>query len=136
MKVIIVGCNRAEIITIKAINQNKHFLESRGQLYKVAPDALTRMRIIKDGEEEDSEEVVVYRENSIRPYHPRGVPHDQERILAEIDEHKLMGPDPSPLGRVRPWISEARGAYNTLLPMLPMALSVVILAWALLKGGS
>lgn len=136
MKVIIVGCNRAEIVTIKAMNQNKHFLESRGQLYKVAPDALTRMRIIKDGKEEDSEEVVIYRENSIRPYHAHGVPHDQERILAEIDEHKLMGPDPSPLGRVRPWISEARKNYNLIVPMLPMALAVVILAWALLKGGS
>ena len=136
MKVIIIGCNRAEIIQIKAMNQNKHFLESRGQLYKVAPDALTRMRIIKDGREEDSDEVVIYRENSIEPYHSHGVPHDQERILAEIDEHKLMGPDPSPLGRVTPWIREARNSYNTLLPMIPAAVAMVILAWALLKGGA
>lgn len=135
MKVIIIGCNRAEIIPIKTMNQNKHFLESRGQLYKVAPDALTRMRIIKDGKEEDSEEVVIYRENSIIPYHSHGVPHDQERILAEIDEHKLMGPEPSPLGRAMPWIKEARGAWGSLVPMLPAAGAVIILAWALLTGG-
>ena len=136
MKVIIVGCNRAEIIPIKVANQNKHFLESRGQLYKVAPDALTRMRMIKDGREEDSEEVLVYRENSITPYHSHGVPHDQERILAEIDEHKLMGSDPSPLGRSIAWIKEARSTWGTVAPMLPAALAVVILAWALLKGGA
>lgn len=136
MKVIIIGCNRAEIVTIKTMNQNKHFLESRGQLYKVAPDALTRMRIIKDGKEEDSEEVVIYRENSIVPYHSHGVPHDQERILAEIDEHKLMGPDPSPLGRVRPWIKEARSSWTALAPMIPAIGAVIILAWAMLKGGA
>lgn len=136
MKVIIIGCNRAEIIPIKVANQNKHFLESRAQLYKIAPDALTRMRIIKDGKEEDSEEVLVFRENSIAPYHSHGVPHDPEGILSEIDEHKLLGPDPSPLGRSIAWIKEARSTWGTVAPMLPAALAVVILAWALLKGGA
>ena len=34
------------------------------------------------------------------------------------------------------WIREARTTWGALTPILPAALALIILAWALLKGGA
>lgn len=133
MKVIIIGSNRAEIIDVKISDLDKHFIQSRGQLYKVWPDALTRMRIVKDGEEFESDEAIIYKENAICPYHPRGVPHDKDRILAEIDEHKLVGDGIGGIfGRFSFIIKSARSTWKSAAPLIPVAGALIILAWAMM----
>lgn len=136
MMVIIIGANRAELYKVKANEQDKHFIQSKGQLYKVYPDGLRRMRIYgADGKEKDSEEVLVYPENGIVPYKPTTTPYDADRILAEIDGHKeargmggLLGPTA--------YIKAGVDMWKQIRPILPMLIAVVVVAYAFVSGRS
>lgn len=131
MIIIIIGTNRAEQCKVKMRDLDKHFFQTRGQLYKVYPDGLTRMRIVDaDGYEQESEEVLVYAENSIEPYHPRSVSYSQDRILAEIDEHKLMTKGTSP-GRLL--IHKAMGIMREIVPYFGLILAGIVVLWGMIS---
>ena len=133
MKVIIIGSNRAELCKVPIKDLDKHFFMTRRQLYKVYPDGLTRMRVYdRDGIEKESEEVIVYSENAIVPYHPRHVDYSQDRILAEIDEHKLMGSTKS-IFPYRVYFTTARNIWREIGPMFPIIVAGIVLAYALLQ---
>lgn len=132
MMVIIIGSNRAEMCKVPVKDLNRHFYMTRGQLYKVYPDGLTRMRIIDaDGRERESEEVIVYSENSIAPYHCRHVSYDKDRILAEIDEHKLMGAQKT-IWPYRVYFTQAKSIWRELAPVFPMLVAGIVLLYAFL----
>ena len=98
MKVYIFGRNRAEIGKIKLKDVEKHFYTSRRQLYIVRPDNLTRVFLNKYGHPEGDDEIIVYKENALIPYHPRNGCYYDWKIMAEIDEHKIMlQPKKSPI---------------------------------------
>lgn len=131
--VIIIGRNRAELCKVPVKDLDKHFFMTRRQLYKVYPDGLSRMRIYDaDGNEQESEEVIVYSENAIVPYHPLHVDYSPDRQLAEIDEHKLMGSTGSTVWPYRIYFTEARNAWRQIGPMFPLIVAGVILLYALL----
>lgn len=131
MIIIIIGTNRAEQCTVKMRDLDKHFFQTRGQLYKVYPDGLTRMRIVDaDGYEQESEEVLVYAENAIEPYHPRHVDYSQDRILAEIDEHKLMTKGTSP-GRLL--IHKVLGIMRDIVPYFGLILAGIVVLWGMIS---
>ena len=88
MMMIILGRNRAELSTIKAADYDKHFFQERKQAYRMFPDGFTRMRIYKDGIEQESEEVYVYAENGIVPRVTHGLDYSAEAIMSDIDFHK------------------------------------------------
>ena len=132
MMVIIIGSNRAELCEVPVKDLGKHFFMSRGQLYKVYPDGLSRMRVYDEGGvEQESEEVIVYAENAIVPYHPRHVCYDPDRILAEIDEHKLMGARRT-VFPYRIYFTEAKNIWRDIAPMFPLIVGGLVLLWALL----
>lgn len=133
MMVIIIGCNRAEICKVKVSDLDRHFYCSRGQLYKVYPDGLTRMRITAvDGKVSD-DEVVVFAENCRYPYHTRGLDYTLDTILREIDQHKLMQPH-GLLTKYRVWFTRAGKVWRAVLPFMGLIISAVIVIWAFLSG--
>ena len=90
MKVIIIGRNRVEMGTVKTRDLNKHYYMTHNQLYKVYPDGLTRCKIMKYGRTAGDDEIITYKENAVKPYHPHDQIYTAARLIAEIDEHKLM----------------------------------------------
>lgn len=134
MMVIIVGANRAELYKVKTSEQGKHFIQSKGQLYKVYPDGLRRMRVYgADGKEKESEEVLVYSENSIVPYKPGTTPYTADRILAEIDGHKEARGMGGILGPAA-YIKAGADMWRGIRPMLPMIIAVIVVAYAFISG--
>ena len=134
MMVIVIGSNRAELCEVPVKDLDKHFFMTRGQLYKVYPDGLSRMRVYDaDGVEQESEEVIVYAENAIVPYHPRHVSYDPDRILAEIDEHKLMGSRKT-VFPYRIYFTEAKSLWREISPLVPFIIAGLVLAYAFIAG--
>lgn len=90
MQIHIIGHNRAELCKIKNRDVEKHFFTSRRMLFKVYADGLTRCIRTEHGHKKSDEEIIIFKENAIKPYHPRRVAYDDWKICAEIDEHKKM----------------------------------------------
>lgn len=90
MQVHVIGRNRAEICKVKNKDVEKHFFSSRRMLFKVYADGLTRCIVTKYGHWKMDEEIIIYKENAIIPYHPKNVCYADWKICAEIDEHKKM----------------------------------------------
>ena len=104
MQVIIIGQNRAEFCNVKKNDKEKHFFMTRKQLYRVYPDGLTRMKVTRFGIEDESDEVIVYKENEIVPYHTRGLDYSANRFVFVIDEHKLLTSG-SWFNKAKPWFT-------------------------------
>ena len=93
MMVIITGENRVEICVPNRKQEGLHFFKTRNQLYKIFPDGLRRMRIFDyDGKEIGSEESIIFRENCTRPYDMMDVDYSMDRLLSDVDRHKMMRP--------------------------------------------
>lgn len=93
MMVIIIGDNRAEYCTLTKKQEGLHFFKTRNQLYKVFPDGLKRCRIFDyDGLEIKNEEVIIFRENDTHPYDECEVDYTMDRLLSDVDRHKMMRP--------------------------------------------
>ncbi len=128
MMLIIVGQNRVKFVKIKPKDYGKDFANADGQLYKVYPDGLTRVRWTDWRGNVHEDEAVIYLENSIVPYHPRAVDYSADRTLAQIDEHKLANGGKS----ADSVFKAASSMWRTLAPIAPMIIAGVILIWALL----
>lgn len=90
MQVHVIGRNRAEICKVKNKDTDKHYFMSRKMLFSVFPDNLTRCIITKYGRWKTDEEIIIYKENAIIPYHPKNGCFADWKICAEIDEHKKL----------------------------------------------
>lgn len=133
MMVIIIGCNRAEMCKVRTVDLDRHFYQSRNQLYKVYPDGLSRIRIVEAGKKEVDDEVVVFAENCRYPYHARGLDYSLDTILREIDQHKLMQPH-GLLAKYKIWFGRVGSVWRQIVPWMGLMITGVIVAWAFLTG--
>ena len=126
---IIVGKNRLEYCKIKKKDVIKHFFVTRQQLYKIYPDGLIPMDIYHDGAYLRTESVTIFEENGICPYHTMyPEQYEQDVILVNIDEHKLMSPRRSKL-------SALSGALNNkhLKNAIPWIITAAVIGYAFLS---
>ena len=130
MMVIIIGKNRVEFCTVKKKDLSKHFYTTRGQLYKVFPDALRPMEIYKNGAWVRSESVIVFEENGTTPYKCRYEgDYQMDAILASIDEHKIMSQ------KTKPFFSWTKGGnFKEIMNNLPMLIVGAVIIIALVGG--
>lgn len=111
MMVIITGENRVEICVPTRKQEGLHFFKTRGQLYRIFPNCLSRVRIFDyDGLEVASEEGIIFRENDIVPYDTMDFDYSMDRLLSDVDRHKLM--NPSKLGSPRLWFSNVKTIWD------------------------
>ena len=111
MMVIITGENRVEICVPNRKQEGLHFFKTRGQLYRIFPNCLSRVRIFDyDGLEVGSEECIIYRENDIVPYDTMDFDYSMDRLLSDVDRHKLM--NPSKLGTPKLWFSNVKSIWD------------------------
>ncbi|MBQ1293224.1 MAG: hypothetical protein IIY21_04255 [Clostridiales bacterium] len=116
MMVIITGENRVEICVPNRRQEGLHFFKTRNQLYKIFPDGLRRVRIFDyGGKEIGSEEGIIFAENCTRPYDEMNIDYSMDRLLSDVDRHKMMRPTNS-LGFNKDkaiWFANAaRGLFN------------------------
>ena len=91
MMVIITGENRVEICIPNRKQEGLHFFKTRNQLYKIFPDGLRRIRIFDyGGKEIESQEGIIFAENCIRPYDEMNIDYSMDRLLSDVDRHKMM----------------------------------------------
>lgn len=133
MKVIITGVNRVEFCDIKRQDLDKRFFLTRGELYFIPTNGLVRMRKIDYGKERESEEVIVYEENSITPYDTCGLNYEMDLMLADIDRYKMMT-NYSWFKSVKPWF-ETTGIQLWKLATSGGGIALIVLIWAFLSGG-
>lgn len=111
MMVIITGENRVEICVPTRKQEGLHFFKTRGQLYRIFPNCLSRVRIFDyDGLEVASEEGIIFRENDIVPYDTMDFDYSMDRLLSDVDRHKLM--NPTKLGGSRLWFSNVKTIWD------------------------
>ena len=111
MMVIITGENRVEICIPNKKQEGLHFFKTRNQLYRIFPNGLMRVRLFDyDGMEVGSEEGIIYRENDIVPYDTMDLDYTMDRLLSDVDRHKLM--NPSKLGTPKLWFSNVKSIWD------------------------
>lgn len=133
MKAIILGWNRAEVIEIKTKDFDKHFLESRHQCYRIFPDGLTRMRVYKNGVEQESDEVIVFAENGTIPHNTQGLDYNNLALKTDVDLHKDARSDNSPFGRFKFWADTGSSIWKSVAPYLSLIIAGIIVAYAFLS---
>jgi len=133
MKAIILGWNRAEVIEIKTKDFDKHFLESRHQCYRIFPDGLTRMRVYKNGIEQESDEVIVFAENGTTPHNTQGLDYNNLALKTDVDLHKDARSDNSPFGRFKFWADTGSSIWKSVAPYLGLIIAGMIVAYAFLS---
>lgn len=131
MRVIIIGWNRAEDTKIKDKDFDKHFFQERKQCYRIFPDGLTRMRIFKDGVEQESDEVIVFPENGIIPHLTRGLDYSPEAIKSDIDFHKNATATGF-MNRFKLFINASSSIYWGVAPYLGLIITGIIVGCAFL----
>lgn len=133
MRVLIKGCDAIEIIKVTGKNQAKHFIKTAGQLYKLYPDGLRRVRIYRRypvffSKTYETDEMICYDENRRVPHYPvEGVEYTQEKVLRDIDEHKIAGQH---LWSAKPYIKAASDIWKALTVGGGVLLAGIIILWA------
>lgn len=131
MMVIIIGENRVEYCKVKKQDEHLHFFQSRNQLYKLYPNGLTRTRIFDyDGLEVANEEAIIFYENETHPYDTHDIDYSMDRLLSDVDRHKMMLP--SKAGRKKLWASSVGMQIYKWLG-IPGIVAVLVVGWALLS---
>ena len=96
MMIIIMGKNRTEFCKPKNAKDvdRRRFYETRNMLYRAYINQFTRMRIKEFGQEVTTEEVIMYPENCIHAYVDRGIVITVDKMLADIDENRILTGNP------------------------------------------
>lgn len=84
-KICIIGANRYEEVEIKPKEFDKRWFDIRGGLYGLPPGQLKRMIVTEDGKPTYDEEVLIYPEDSIKPYDGKKEWFDLDTQLKAID---------------------------------------------------
>lgn len=109
MQIGIKGTDYIYLWNVKKNKQNKIFFRIKNQMYKVYPSELRRMRIKKYDEDAGTDAVIIFKEESIQPYHPVDMSYNQDDTLMDIDarkftyKSKLKGSIFSKFGSVGDW---------------------------------
>ena len=133
MKVILLGQNMAHIGEIKTKDLDKHFYQFRGQLYRIYPQGLTRMRIIIDGVETDSDEVYVFPENALVPHHPHDLDYSNKAIRRDIDIHKYVA-GKGAKNMFKYYVDTANSIWKGIAPFAGLIVAGIVVAWAFISG--
>jgi hypothetical protein len=119
---------------VRKKDQNKVFFRINGQIYKVYRSELRRLFDTKYGENAGTDDIIMYIDDAIQPYHPRGMNYDQDATLEDIDNRKLTykkrllgGGAIAKLGA---------GLSGAWWPLLVIAIFGGIVALAFLNGGA
>ena len=133
MIILIEGIDRSEFCKPKAKDVDKRrFFETRGMIYRVYPEQLTRVRIKKFGKQMGTDSMIVYPENCIHAVHERGIRITLDKMLADMDEYKIM--TGGTLGK-KPWGILSSETQNKLRPLFPFMVIGVVLLYAFLTNG-
>lgn len=130
--ILIIGTNRAEFCRPKKKDIDvKHFFVTRNQLYKVYPDMYVRCRRYYCDVDVGTDEFVVYPENGIRPHVQMGSYTNFDKLMMDIDEHKMgtHGINKKPFGLLN------SKTVSHLKDMLPFVIMGVVLGYAFLSNG-
>jgi len=132
MIVIISGVNRVEFCNVKKKTDfDRRFFMTRGQLYFVPSDGLTRMRIYAFGKERPSEACIAYRENEIIPYDTCGRDYCMDNLLADIDRYKEMT-DYGLFKNKKPWFT-TKGPEIWKFLTSGGGIAIIVLLWVFLS---
>lgn len=133
MRIIIEGINRTEFCKPKSKDiDRRRFFETHGMLYKAYPEQMTRLRLFEYGKEVGTDSAIVYQENCIRPTFERGTPTTVDKLLADVDEHKVMT---AGVISKRAWGSLTSKNKSAILQALPLVLMGAVLLWAFYENG-
>lgn len=125
--------NRTEFCKPKTKDvDRRRFFETRGQLYRAYPEQLTRMRIREFGIVTGTEEVIVYQENCIHPQIERGTMITPDKIMADIDENKIMT---SGIIEKKAWGVLTSKNTSKIISYLPLIMVGLVLFWAFASNG-
>lgn len=135
MQVIISGINRVEFCKVKKKKDfERRFFMTRGQLYFVPVNGLTRMHIIDYGKHRDSDAAIIYEENKIIPYDVRdNLEYKMDNLLPDIDRYKEMT-DYSWFKTNKPYIFQNASKLWQILTS-GGGIVVIVLAFVFLSGG-
>lgn len=134
MIVIVSGANRIEFCQIKKKSDfTRRFFMTRGQLYCVPPNGLTRMRIREFGKDRDTEAVIAYEENKIIPYDVKDIDYNMGNLLSDIDRYKEMT-NYSWFSSNKPWIVQSASTVWKYLTS-GGGIAILVLLWVFLSGG-
>ena len=128
MQIGIKGVDYIYLWNVKKNKQNKIFFRIKNQMYKVYPSELRRMRIKKYGEDFGTDAVIIFKEESIQPYHPIDMSYNQDDTLMDIDarkftyKNKLKGSIFSKFGNIG-------GAW---WPIIVIGVTIIVVALAFL----
>ena len=134
MMVIIVGNNRVEYCKVNKKDEGLHFFKTRGQLYKVYPNGLSRLRVFDyGGKQIADEEVIIFYENETTPYDTYEIDYTMDRLLSDVDRHKMMLPSRGGgFAKQRIWFTTAAINLYKLIG-LPGLIAGIVVVYALLK---
>lgn len=134
MQVIISGINRVEFCIVKKKKDfERRFFMTRGQLYFVPVNGLTRMHIIEYGKEKDSDAAIIYEENKIVPYDVKdNLEYKMDNLLPDIDRYKEMT-DYSWFKNNKPYIVQSMSKLWQLLTS-GGGIAVIVLAFVFIGG--
>ncbi len=138
MQAIIVGRNRVEICPLKKKDYEKWFFQHRGQTYLIIPENLVKLRYYdsKGLECKEPEEVIVFREGASVPYDIRPgceLAYYQDSVLAAIDIEKNTRKMKT---KGQGILQSATNAMNALYPIIGLLITVAVVGYAFLTGGS
>lgn len=135
MQVIISGINRVEFCKVtKKKDFERRFFMTRGQLYFVPVNGLTRMHITEFGKERDTDATIIYEENKIIPYDVRpNMEYSMDNLLMDIDRYKEMT-DYSWFKGNRPYIVQNLSKLWQILTS-GGGIVIIVLLYVFLTGG-
>lgn len=130
MQITIIGTDKVYLWKIKPKNKNKRFFKINNQMYKALRSELTRLYRKKYDEWAPTDEIIIFRENRIIPYHSNGTTsYAQDDLLAEIDAVKFAYRKKIGWGL---W-GKVSGSGGWLWPALVLGISAILVIGAFMK---
>lgn len=127
MQIGIKGTDYIYLWNVKKNKQNKIFFRIKNQMYKVYPSELRRMRIKKYGEDAGTDAVIIFKEESIQPYHPVDMSYNQDDTLMDIDARKFTYKS-----KLKGSIFSKFGSMGDWWPALVVVISLAVVGLAFL----
>lgn len=134
MKIIIIRETSVEYIEPKGRDRSKHFVKSWRQLYYTPPNGFVRMNRVRFGKPLPPEEVMIYSEGEIYPYHCKDIPYSMDYLLENIDMEKDMPSDG--LFDTKPWYERHGGSIMQGLAKYGLYLFIgAVVVYAVISNG-
>lgn len=135
MKIFLFGKKSAAVCKIPDKYINSYcFTKINNGVYKTYSHGLTRMDVYYNGRYHHSEEIFVFPENGRIPHKTHGIDYDQDTILAEILEMKMVRRQEK-WSRMKPYYTAAVSAGRAIWPFLGIIITVFIVGGALIAQG-